>query len=212
MQVKVELVGPDSNIPPADRKNISVDVHTKRGDTFHVMRNHNLLEGDAAQVFSIPAGGRLVITTPEAQEEMVYDRDQGASVRRSSQANAGLRADRASDNIRPVDTPPTTPPEYRRAPTLPPQGMAPLPNAPPTTPPPQGTSRIQTAQQSQPRVQTQQQPYQAPGGTPGDPAAKAAEAAKASQQGGTPRPAGEKPPLPGSPVGSPPDGNEGKDK
>lgn len=201
MQVKVELVGPDSNIPPADRKNITVDVHAKRGDTFHVMRNHNLLEGDAAQVFSIPAGGRLVITTPEAQEEMVYDRDQGASVRRSSQANAGLRADRASDNIRPVDTPP-------------PQGMAPPPNVPPpTTPPPQGTSRIQTAQPSQPRVQTQQQPYRAPdGGVVGDPAAKAAEAARASQQGGTPRPAGEKPPLPGSPVGSPPDGNEGKDK
>lgn len=188
MQVKVEIVGPDSNIPPADRKNIVVDVHARRGDTFHVLKSHSVLEGDAAQVFTVPAGGRLVVTTPEANEEVVYDRDQGAAVKTTAQANAGLRADRVSDNVRP-QTPP------------PPQGTVP-PNP----------SRIQSGapQQPQPRIQTQQQPFTPPGTQGGtDAAAKAQADAKAAQQSGAGRPAGEKPPLPGSPVGSPPHGNEG---
>lgn len=162
MQVKVEIVGPESNIPPADRKNITVDIHERRVDTFNVMKSHTVLEGDAAQVFSVPPGGRLVVTTPEATEQAVYDREQGASIAPSAQANAGGRADRASDNVR---QPPPSPSRI-------------LPAGAPGVP-----------QSPQPRVQTAQQPFVPPGGTP--------------------PPAGEKPPLPGTPASSPPTGNKG---
>lgn len=172
MQVKLEIVGPESNIPPSERKNVNVEVHMKRGDTWNVVRTQQVLEGDTAKVWDIPPDGRLIITTPEAIEDMVYDRDQAASVRRSAQENVGGRADRVSDNIRP------TSPPGGQSPLPPNQGGLQAQQAPQQAP----GARV-TPQQPQPRVQTAQQPqpaFQPPGskGDTPDPATKAAEAKK----------------------------------
>lgn len=171
MQIEVRIVGPDQNVPQSERKSVSIETHVRRGDAFNIQKVDTVIEGDKPVTFTVPEGGRLILTTPQTHETMVYDRDQSASVMPSRQS----------------------------APTT---VVADKPIVPP--PPPQNTAqpRVQTAQQPQPTVPTAQP-------RPGQP--NPTEATKAAQQTAAGRPAGEKPPLPGSPVGSPPAGNEGKD-
>lgn len=183
MQIEVKLVG-EKNASPRDRKSLAVETHMRRNDVFVVQKVDNVLEGDSV-VFNVPAGGRLVVTTPEATEDLVYDRDQAAAVRPSAQRNDDSKADAPKGA-----TPPSNPqPQVQTRQTMF------NPNAP-QQPAPSGL---------QPRPQMRAEP------TPQHPSAPSKlEKQKAAQQT-APRPAGESPPLPGSPVGSPPHGNGGKD-
>lgn len=183
MQIEVKIVGEQANVPASERKSVTVETHARRGDMFNILKNDGVMQGDAV-TFTVPSGGRLVITTPETHEELVYDRDQSATIRPSNQTAPNA----------PVADRPVTQGGAAPAPAPPAGGTAPPTNPAPTTPPPPQRGAPQSAPQTT---------------TP--PRSNPTEAAKAAQQS-APRPAGEKAPLPGSPVGSPPAGNEGKDK
>lgn len=183
MQIEVKIVGEPDNVPASERKSITVETHARRGDMFNVLKNDGVMQGEAT-TFNVPSGGRLVITTPETHEALVYDRDQGATIRPSNQASPN-----ASVADKPVTqggtyTPPSVPPQ------APNTAQPPIP--PDTTPPPPQRGAPASAPTTQ------------------QPPPSTAERQKAAQQS-APRPPGEKAPLPGSPVGSPPAGNEGKD-
>lgn len=170
MQIEMRIVkDTNDNVkrPESERKSVSVETHSRRGDSFNVDKTDNVMEGDTV-LFAVPNGGRLILTTPQEVNEVVYDRDQAAAVKTANQTGGNV-----------ADKPPVTPS-----------------TAPAVTPvaPPRPTM---TAAQPAPQPSRLHQP-------------NPVEAAKAAQQT-TPRPAGEKAPLPGSPVGSPPAGNEGKD-
>lgn len=92
MDIEVKIVARD-NIPANDRKSLVVETHHPRGDGFTVAKTDQALEGDTV-VFRIPVGGRLMFSSPEGPEDVVYDRAQGAAVRQSQQANdAGVADD-----------------------------------------------------------------------------------------------------------------------
>ncbi len=128
MQIKVEIVARDGEVPDAEREAIQVETHARRGDTFAVLRTDTFLGGADAAVLSVPPGGRLVINTPLSHEEAVYDRDQAAAVRPSQQAHPKHRmADKPVVTSHPEADEPS-------APSLPP------PETPPATEPPPETS------------------------------------------------------------------------
>lgn len=93
MDIEVKIVARD-NIPANDRKSLVVETHHPRGDGFNVAKVDQALEGDTV-VFRIPVGGRLLFTSPEGEDDVVYDPAQGAAVRRSQQNNAAGVADDA---------------------------------------------------------------------------------------------------------------------
>lgn len=166
MQIEVKIVkDTNDNVkrPESERKSISVETHSRRGDSFNVDKTDNVMEGDTV-LFTVPNGGRLVLTTPQEVNEVIYDREQAAAVKTANQTGGNV-----------ADKPPVTP--------------STAPAATLTTPPRPTMAAPQPA--PQPSRVHQPNPVEA--------------------QQTTPRPAGEKPPLSGSPVGSPPAGNEGKD-
>lgn len=194
MEVKVEIIG-KKDVKENERQSVTVETHRRRGDMFNVQKVDAVLENDSA-TFKLKGGDRLVITTPEGDEEIVYDRDQGAAVRVGSQENTEGRADVSDGSV--------------KAKLGPGETATPLGVRPPTqtvtgTPAPQ-----MRAAQSPQNPTGKPNPGHTP--TPEEAKKKADEEAKAKalSESGTGRPAGESPPLPGSPVGSPPHGNEGK--
>lgn len=219
MDIEVKIVGREG-IPQNERKDIQVEHHAKRGDVYNVMKIDTMLEGDTV-TFRVPDGGRLMITTPEGDNEIVYDAAQGAAVRRGSQENDEGKADdpRTGAQRGPSAKPMTEAEAAAERRRLSQQGAA------------GGTIKADLGQGRQGVMQstpvdlnapqmgashtTTQPPTEAKkygtSPTPEEAKAKAeAEAkAKSMQQSGAGRPAGEKPPAAGSPVGSPPSGNEG---
>lgn len=175
MKIEVKIISETDmkKEPEGARRSIAVETHSRRGDMFNVDKTQDVMEG-SSQTFNVPTGGRLIVTTPETDEEFVYDRDQAASIRASHQKNDEGRADAPA-----VD--PKAPPR--------PQMRASEPATPSQTPP---------------------KPGEAGSGKPDPVTGKMHPSDVAKEQQSQPRPAGEKAPLPGSPVGSPPAGNEGK--
>lgn len=191
MQIKVSIVKRDEEVPDADRQAIHVETHARRGDSFSVQRVDTMLEGSDEAVFNVPSGGRIVINTPLTHEEMVYDRDQMASVRLSQQKNPGnMAADKAVGTVPPgtVAPMPTPLPGQPQPDASRPQGMAPAG----TTPAPAPANAETSGRRFKPE--------------------NVVDTAKTQQQTSAGRPVGETPPAPGSSVGSPPSGNEGADK
>lgn len=89
MKIEVRLVPEpgQEKLPTRDQQHLSVEVHDRRGDAFTVMTTHTVMaDADKATEFTIPVGGRLVLTNPQTHEELVYDRDQAAAIRGSTQA------------------------------------------------------------------------------------------------------------------------------
>lgn len=180
MELKIEYVGRES-MDKSDRRSATVETHVMRGDTWNIQKSDTLIENDSA-VFRVKSGDRVVVTFPPEENEAVYDAAQGAAVRRGAQEDNKEKADLPAGAI--------------------------IPSAPKEVPPPTNTAPF-----GQPASLGQQHK---PGQTISPEMQKAAQAkaeaeahAKAAQQSGAGRPPGEKPPLPGSPVGSPPAGNEG---
>ncbi len=173
MKIRVEIISEADvkAIGEGGKQTVHVATHSRRGDMFNVDKNETIMEG-SDMVFSVPAGGRLVIETPQVREELVYDRDQAAAVRMSRQVNNEGRADQADLEQIAKDKQAEADRAKRQAEeaSKPKEAVAPPPN-----------------------------------GTKPNPTTVAA-----AQQNPNTRPAGERPPLPGSPVGSPPAGNEGK--
>lgn len=199
MQIELKIIGttdPNVKTPDSERKSISVETHARRGETFTIQKVDTIMEGEEkATTFNIPTGGRLVVTTPLTTEEIVYDPVQGAAIRKSAQVNQGAVADQSTGTMPPLPNAQNT--------------SQPRPLAPDTPPPPTGTDRASGITRGS---VTPGQPVKGPEPSP-DAAKKAEEqrAAQTSQTSGAGRPAGETPPRPGSPVGSPPSGNEGED-
>lgn len=141
MKIKLEVINPDEKIPEKDRQSLTVETHGRRGDTFIVMSAKTIIEGSAAQEITIPTGGRLVITTPNNERELVIDREQNAVIRPANQQNDEGRADSAQGAKPPAPQSTLTPPPQRTAPTNP-QPRTQTTQAPPaaggtrTTPPP----------------------------------------------------------------------------
>lgn len=104
MRVEIKVPGPESNVPPSDRRVVIVETHEKRGDTFVKNKSDNVMEGDSF-IFTVPDGGRLVLDMPLAQEKVVVDKDQNAAIMPSRQANDAGRADKPTEQVRPVVTP-----------------------------------------------------------------------------------------------------------
>jgi len=97
MKIEVKIPGVEANLADKDRRGVSVETHVKRNDTFNIQKVDTVMEGAESVTFEVPPGGRLVINTPEAKEEMVYDKDQAASIRTSAQVNAADRADKPGE-------------------------------------------------------------------------------------------------------------------
>jgi hypothetical protein len=209
MQIKIGSEDLNTGRPQSEARSLQVEVVVPRGDTFNTHKVDTVLCDGEPTVFTVPDGGKLIISTPAATEELVYDKDQGAAIRKSQQVNDEPRADRAhetrerveagreplrSDNRDVAGREPVAPVERVGSQGQDTRSAAERAASQPTrvTPPNVGGARIMPPQQP----------------TPGAP--NSTEAAKAAQAD-APRPPGEKAPLPGSPVGSPPAGNEGKD-
>lgn len=153
MQIKVEIPEPDGvNIPDSDRKVVQVEHHARRNETFHVLKNDQIMEGASATVFNLRPGDRLVITTPNEDVAPVFDQQQNAAVRPAQQSNGKDRADRPGET-------PNTPAPQMKAPETPLENPAPTQgqNAKP---------KVQTTQAPQPKVATTQSGLRHPPGTP----------------------------------------------
>lgn len=187
MEIKVELVG-DKNVASSEKKSLNVETHLRRNDTFVIQKVDTVLQGESVS-FTVPAGARLVVSTPEATEDMVYDREQGAAIRPSAQKNDEGKADAA----KPAPSP--TPQQRVVQNPQPPQPQVPTRQGPATPPPPRPQAPVPPVTPRTPAAQTT-----APAPKP-----------DASVGGAATRPPGEHPPLPGSPAGAPPAGNEGRD-
>lgn len=169
MKVRVEIISEQDvkTQPESARQSVHVAAHSRRGDGFNIDNNDTVMEG-SDMVFHVPAGGRLVIDTPQVREELVYDRDQAASVRMSQQLNSEGRPDTADLDQVAKDK----------------------------------QNEADRAKQQAEDAKQRQEANKAP-----PPPNNTNPTAAAQQQRTTEvRPAGEKPPLPGSPVGSPPSG------
>jgi hypothetical protein len=163
-------------------------------------------------VFRVPPGGRLMIQVPEGDNEVVYDSAQGAAVRRGAQQNDEGKADAPEGAQRGElrGQRPMTDAEVAAARNQPSNTGSVRANlgpggAQPVSQPqqPAGSPSMRAPERNLGQTHTVQQ-------SPVDKAKAEAEAkAKQQQQSGSGRPAGETPPKPGSPVGSPPSGNEG---
>lgn len=94
MRVKIQVLDSGKAKDTKDRLALGIEIQSKFNDTFNVEKVDYLLEGDNAAEIEIPDSGRLVLNAPNAKEEdLVYDRAQGASVRRSQQENPSGLAD-----------------------------------------------------------------------------------------------------------------------
>lgn len=93
MKIAVKIVSEvDVGENPSDRRAIHIETHSRRNDSFNVQKVDDVMEGDEG-VFLVPVGGRLVINTPQTNEEIVYDKEQGAAVRATLQNNDEGKAD-----------------------------------------------------------------------------------------------------------------------
>ena len=192
MKIRVEIISEtdDSKVPESARRTVDVQTHSRRGDMFNIDKSDSVIEGND-MVFNVPAGGRLVINTPQVREDLVYDRDQAASIRMSNQVNTEMRADAPNLEQIAKDKQAEADVAKRQA------EQAQKPVSPDkSAPAPTGTNTAS----GQP----------APAGVKVDTQGRPNPTDMARVQQNAPRPAGEKAPLPGSPVGSPPAGNEGK--
>lgn len=126
MKIQVKVILENDDIPETKRQSVSIETHGRRGDTFVVMKNKDIIEGSMEDVYDVPVGGRLVITTPNIEREMVMDEDQNAVVRKDAQVQDENRADK------PVVTPP--PPQHTLPPLNPsPQNLTSTPPNPAST-------------------------------------------------------------------------------
>lgn len=131
MQIKIDVPGPESNVPPSDRRAVNVETHEKRGDSFAKVKSQLVTEGDGF-TFNVPDGGRLVLDMPLAQEPVVMDRDQNAAIAPTRQANDAGRADKPTEGVQPVVKP--APSQTTMTPNLDAQGRPLTPQNPPVRP------------------------------------------------------------------------------
>ncbi len=130
MQIQIQVIKREGDVPDSGRQAIHVETHERRGDIFTIQKLDTILEGDDVVTFTIPSGGRLVINTPLTHEEVVYDRDQAAAVRPSQQM--GLEgADRPQPPAPRVPVPDVEQPPEATTEEPPPE--VPEPEAPATT-------------------------------------------------------------------------------
>jgi hypothetical protein len=218
MDIEVKIIGRE-DAPDNDRRSVVVETHHKRGESYVVARADSVIENGEGR-FRLPPGGRLIVTTPEGDDEIVYDAAQGAAVRRSAQRDP--ESGKADSALEPIEDPADTRPMG--------SGVRPgatvTPNQPPNTASGSIAAKLGPGEEKTPLVQAQPHPSApqmranstpsrapTPAETPEQKAKRETEErAKAQQQTMQGRPPGETPPKPGSPVGSPPSGNEGKDK
>lgn len=101
MQIKISVEPINENRPQSEHVAVRVSTLTLRGDTWTTQKVDNVLCDGKDVVFTVPDGAQLHLATPLATEEIVYDAAQGASIRKSQQANDDGRADRASEKVGP---------------------------------------------------------------------------------------------------------------
>lgn len=96
MRIEVRIVPEEGreNVSERDRQVVHVETHARRNDAFNVLKVDDIHEGNDVVMFSVPSGGRLVLNTPYAGGDVVYDPDQAAAVRPSQQVNDEGRADK----------------------------------------------------------------------------------------------------------------------
>lgn len=218
MDVEIKIIGRE-DVAQNDRQAITVETHGRRGDMYNVLKVDQVLEGDTVR-FRVPGGGRLMFTMPEAENEIVYDSAQGAAIRRSQQNDP--ESGKADDprlegsgveprepagrvGVRPQEPGPMT--SGSIAARGEPGGVRPLQQQ---QPPPGSPSMKAPAPNPNPKPSDVQRFGNTPSPEEAKKKAEAEAAAKQQQQTSQGRPPGETPPLPGSTVGSPPNGNEGK--
>lgn len=97
MKVEIKILDEEDrrDVAAKDRRVVHVETHTRRNDAFNIQRIDDLMEGADPMVINLPSGGRLVLNAPML-DEVVYDRDQAASVRPSQQANDEGRVDQVN--------------------------------------------------------------------------------------------------------------------
>jgi hypothetical protein len=93
MQLKIQLVGIENNVPDKDRRRALVEIMHKRNETFNVQRVGALVEGGDVLLLEVPESGRVTLTMPEAKPEVVFDPAQNAAVKTRNQVNDADRAD-----------------------------------------------------------------------------------------------------------------------
>lgn len=181
MQVKIAIEPLNEKLPPSEHKSVQIETHTRRGDAFNIQKVDSVLCDGKEVTFNLPDGARLLISTPQATEELVYDKAQGAAIRASAQLNkGGERADIAG-----VDKQLNAPPQDNNKP------------AAPSTPPQQrtGTQGLDTRTPAEKQAQGGQPTQITPPGQ-----------GQSAQGQSAPNPPGT---TPATPAGSPPAG-EGK--
>ncbi len=186
MEVEVKIPG---NKQGNERQSVAVETQARRNDVYTVQKVDNVMEGDLV-TFKVPPGGRLIISAPaESKEDLVYDRDQAASVRQSQQKNDEGKADAPAGTVNTPLTPMPAMTEQQKREQLAKDARA------------EEVKKAEALRDAEAKKIEER----------GKEQVKAVEQAKAQQQTMAGRPPGETPPKPGSPVGSPPSGNEGKD-
>ena len=85
MRIKIEFLKDDEDRKGSKLRDIVVETHTQRNETFNILKGENLREGDGPKEFKIEAGSRLVVITPK--EDVVMDHDQNAAIVPEQQRN-----------------------------------------------------------------------------------------------------------------------------
>lgn len=99
MHIKIAAEPLNDKLPQGERKALQVETCVMRGDAFVTATVENVMCDGKDVMFNVPDGAQLVIKTPAATEEVVYDAAQGATIRKSLQANNEGRADRHSEQV-----------------------------------------------------------------------------------------------------------------
>lgn len=138
MKIRIEVVNENEKIPETDRQSAMIELHNRKGDVFNVLRTTDIIEGSESQTFDIPVGGRLVITTPNVEREIVMDTDQNAAVKKAAQTNNNDVADAPKTDAN--EAPKAPPPSQTQnpQPRVQTQQAAPAPGATLTSPPSAG--------------------------------------------------------------------------
>jgi hypothetical protein len=103
MHIKVTVEPVNEGRPQSEHQSVQVETSVRRGDDFLIQKVDSVMCDGKDVVFSVPVGGRLILSTPTATEEIVYDKAQGAAIRGSSQANSEGRADHEYERVKPQD-------------------------------------------------------------------------------------------------------------
>lgn len=112
MKLKIEFV--KENERTEDQRGLSVEFHSRRGDTPIVDRAITLSEGRTEMVNVLPGQMIVIKAAADPKSEVVYDQEQKAAVRRDS-----LPADKqatATPLTYPSDTPPNMQPQDKQNP------------------------------------------------------------------------------------------------